>query len=426
MNSALVPPDLDEISDPLLQATSDLENCARVLDLEDWVLLRLRQFEQETSLHTSFPTADRHVHPLTALWVRHSTVRGAPIVPLVVSGDAFLNSVLAKAMRMTWISALYGLETGGGAAAIILDPRQYGEDDLRVAISRVGQSMAPFCAPHLSQSAEAGLSPVVIPEGMNSIEMEWFNASFRGSGNTFTRIAGRLYGPPYLPESDDVGSVENAAAFCLAQLIRCAAGHVTNLRVAIQGFDPVCQNLAHRLQRCGARVVAIADASGGVCDPLGLDPTALIAYIRENEMLVGYPSAEAIVNADLLESACDVLVLANGERQVTAQNAAKIHAGVVLEAASRAISSTAREELSAAGKAIVSNLICGGVRPLYYATESERATLGARTDPWMRRRMHRAWKDIQSAAAKWKVTLSHAAELLAIERVSEVIRARGR
>jgi glutamate dehydrogenase/leucine dehydrogenase len=426
MISALIPPDLDEISDPLFQASSDLESCARVLDLEDWVLLRLRQFEQETSLHTSFRTTEKRVHPLTALWVRHSTVRGAPIVPLVVSGDAFLNSVRAKAMRMTWISALYGLETGGGAAAIILDPRQYGEDDLRVAIGRVGQAMAPFCAPHLSQSAEAGLSPVVIPEGLNSIEMEWLNASFRGAGNTFTRIAGRLYGPPYLPESDDVGSVENAAAFCLAQLIRSAAGHVTNLRVAIQGFDPVCQNLAHRLHRGGARLVAIADASGGVRDPLGLDPTALIAYVRENEVLVGYPSAEAVVNADLLESECDVLVLANGERQITAQNATKIHAGVILEAASRAISSTAREELSAAGKVIVSNLICGGVRPLYYATESERATLGARTEPWMRRRVRHTWATIESAAAKRKIPMSQAAELLAVERVAEVIRARGR
>ncbi len=421
----LLPPDLNDISDPLLEAKAELENCARALDLEDWIVLRLKQFEQETTLHTVFPTADRTAHPLTALWVRHSTVRGAPIVPLCISGEAFLNSVRAKAMRTTWTSALYGLETGGGAAALVVDPREYQESDLREAVKRIGHVMAPFCAPHLSQSADVGLSPTIIPDGLNSIEMEWLNASFRIAGNTYTRIAGRLYGPPYLPESDGVGSVENAVAFCLKELIRCAAGHLRETRIAIQGFDPVCQNLAHRLHRAGARIVAIGDASGALRDPLGLDATALIAYARENEILVGYPSAEAIVNADLLESDCDVLVLASAPRQIASHNAAKIRARAILEAAPRAITAEAKLESSAAGKIIVADHFCDGLRLLYYGSESERAALATHPQSWLRRRIRHTWSEIESAATRWRVPLHHAAELLAVNRVAEVLRARG-
>ncbi|MDT8067563.1 MAG: Glu/Leu/Phe/Val dehydrogenase dimerization domain-containing protein [Terriglobia bacterium] len=442
-NSRIAPPtDLDEISDPLLESTAELERCAHALDLEDWILLGLKQFEQETTLHTIFPsegcakaggrpahTADEKptplIQPLTALWVRHSTVRGAPIVPLSISGSAYLNSVRAKAMRTTWAAALYGLDTGGGAAAIILDPNAYGENGLREAVKRIGQVMAPFCAPHLSQSADVGLSPTIIPDGLNSIEMEWLNAAFRLSGNTYTRIAGRLYGPPFLPESDDVGSVENATAFCLMELIRCATGHLRETRVAIQGFDPVCQNLAHRLHRFGARIVAVADVSGALRDPLGMDPTALIAYTRENELLVGYRPAEAMVNADLLESDCDVLVLASSVRQIAPHNAARVRARSILEVTPHAITPAAKTELSAAGRTIVSDLVCGGLRLLYYGTESQRAIFATRPQPWLRRRIRHTWSEIESAGTKWRVPLHQAAEMLAVDRVSEVLRARG-
>lgn len=421
----LLPPDLNDDPDPLLEANADLENCARVLDLEDWILLRLKQFEQETTLHTVFPLTGKTAHPLTALWVRHSTVRGAPIVPLCMSGRAFLNAVRAKAMHTTWASALYGLETGGGAAAIVIDPSEYEEGKLREAVKRIGYVMAPFCAPHLSQPAEIGLSPTIIPEGMNSIAMEWLNASFRMSGNTYTRIAGRLYGPPFLPESDDAGSVENATAFCLMELIRCAVGRLHDARVAIQGFDPVCQNLAHRLHRAGVRIVAVSDVSGGLRDPLGLDPTALIAYVQANEMLVGYPTADCIINADLLETDCDVLVLAAGARQVASHNDSRIRASVILEAAPQAITPTAKTELSSSGKTIVSDLICGGPRLLYYGSESERATLATRPQPWLRRRIRHTWKEIETAATRWRVPRYQAAQVLAVNRVAEVLRARG-
>ena len=425
IDSQLMPPDLNDTSDPLLESNAELEGCAHALDLEDWILLRLRQFEQETTLHTVFPAGDKSARPLTALWVRHSTVRGAPIVPLAISGNSFLNSVRATAMRTTWAAALYGLETGGGAAAIILDPTQYAEGELREAVKRTGQMMAPFCAPHLTQLADVGLSPTIIPDGLNSIEMEWLNAAFRLSGNSYTRIAGRLYGPPYLPESDDVGSVENTIAFGLLELIRCGTGHLRHTRVAIQGFDPICQNLAYRLHRAGAQIVAIADASGGLRDPLGLDPTALLAYTRENDVLVGYPSAEAIVNADLLESDCDVLVLASGSHQVAAHNVAGVRARAILEVAPRAITAAAKSELSGAGKIIVSDLICGGLRLLYYGSESERATLATRPQPWLRRRIRRTWPEIQSAANRWHLPIHEAAEMVAVNRVAEVLRARG-
>ena len=421
----VLPPDLDESSDPLLDAIAALERCARGLDLEEWIVMRLKQFEQETTLHTVFPADTQSVHPLTALWVRHSTVRGAPIVPLCISGEAYLNSIRAKAMRATWTAALYGLETGGGAAAIVVDPRDYGENELREAVKRIGHLIAPFCAPHLSQPADVGLSPTIIPDGLNSTEMEWLNASFRIAGNTYTRIAGRLYGPPYLPESDDAGSVENATAFCLTELIRCAAGRLRETRVAIQGFDPICQNLAHRLQRAGARVIAVADGSGALRDPLGLDPGALIAYARKNEMLVGCPLGEAIVNAEILECDCDGLVLAAGAHQITSHNASRIRARVILEVSPNAITAAAKSELSAAGKPIVSGLICAGPRLLYYGSEAQRMTFATRPQPWLRRRIRQTWSDIQSAANRWHVPIHQAAEMVAVNRVAEVLRARG-
>jgi glutamate dehydrogenase (NAD(P)+) len=464
-------------ADPLLEVSARLENCARMLDLEAWVLLRLRQFEQETTLHAVFPSASMAptprsaggwparppecaedvAYPLTAFWVRHSTACGPAIVPLSISADAFSNCVRAKAMRMTWTVALYGLDAGGGAGAIILDPSQLTERDLHQAVHRIGQSLATLEGPHPPPLADAGwrgsgipcasrlpqlaeIGPTIIPDGLNPVEMEWLNAAFRAAGNYHTHISGRpsvsmgkrsdndepvspgILRAPHLLPSADAGS---PIAFGLTELIRCSAGHLRDLRVAVQGFDPVCRSLAYRLHRSGARVVAVADASAGVRDPLGLDPAALSSYARENEVLVGYPAAETILNAELLETDCDILVLAAGAHQVSSHNASRIRARAILEAAPHAISSAAEAELSAAGKIVVSDLVCDGISALYYASEIERGARAVRAEPWLRRRVRNTWSEIENVAAKRQAPLYQAADLLAVERVAEVVRAGG-
>jgi glutamate dehydrogenase (NAD(P)+) len=409
---------LDTIFEPTLEATADLERCARFLDLEDWIVLRLRQCEQEITLNTT--TAAR---PLSALWVRHSTARGPAAISLQASRDVTANSERARAMQSTWMSALYGLALGGGAATIILDPNELSESALRDAIHRIGAAIS-----------EVAVNSFIYPKNLNPAEITWLHDSChpersavvsRGVEGPFVSLAmTTTLRAPHLPQSADVGTTtaDDAIAFGLLELIRCSTGKLRDLRIAVQGFDPICRSVMHQLHHSGARIVAVADASGGLRDPLGLDPAALDAHEKRSGMLLGYPAAEAIVNAEVLESDCDVLVLASAAHQVGPQNASRIRARVIVEAAPQAIAAGSKNELSSAGKLILSDLLCGGLAPLYYCTAPDRAQLAASPKPFLRRSIRRMWSSLNQAATRWQLPLNPAAEMLAVQRVAAAIR----
>jgi glutamate dehydrogenase/leucine dehydrogenase len=355
-------------------------------------------------------------------------------------------------MKSTWMSALYGLNFGGGAATIILDSAELNESALRDAIHHIGTSIA-----------EVAGNAVLYPQDLNPVEMQWLHDACTLDKRSLKiaechpeRSAGLsrgVEGPfvsspnphtlraPHLRQSADVGTTttDDSIAFGLLELIRCAtrfrAPHLPlsadmgtqlrDLRIAIQGFDATCQSLMWQLHHAGARIVAVADASGGLRDPLGLAPAALTAYEQRNGMLLGYPGAEAVVNSEVLESECDVLVLASGAHQVATQNASRIRARVLVEVASQAIAASCKTELTSAGKLIVSDLLCGGLVPLYYCTEPDRAQLAASPRPFLRRSVRHMWSQLQRAATRWQLPLHTAAEMLAVQRVAESIRVKG-
>jgi glutamate dehydrogenase (NAD(P)+) len=104
-------------------------------------------------------------------------------------------------------------------------------------------------------------------------------------------------------------------------------------RCVVQGFGNVGGIAAQELFDRGAAVVAVSDVSGGVHDEAGLDLPALRAWAAANGSLAGYPDAEHVSNAELLELPCDVLVLAAREDQVTEENAGRIQARLITEGA---------------------------------------------------------------------------------------------
>jgi glutamate dehydrogenase (NAD(P)+) len=104
-------------------------------------------------------------------------------------------------------------------------------------------------------------------------------------------------------------------------------------RCVVQGFGNVGGIAAAELAQKGATVVAVSDLSGGVHDETGLDLARVSAWVAEHGSLDGYPGAEHVTNAELLELPCDILVLAAREDQVTGENAGRIEARLVAEGA---------------------------------------------------------------------------------------------
>jgi glutamate dehydrogenase/leucine dehydrogenase len=404
--TGLMPPqfELDHPQDPLLTATLELERCARLLDLEDWIVERLRHCEQEVVFNFLLPNDKGESRPATGLWVRHCTATGPAVASFQISRNAYRNSLCANAMRNTWLCALYGLNHGGAAAALIVDSQKHTERELRRAIYAFANASKDF----------AEKSAFLVPEGVHEVEIEWLAAGLE------TEKRPR----PYLVGKAAANAEDDQVTIGVAELIHCAEGNLKQ-RVAVQGFDETVQPLIEYLQRHEARVVAVSDASGGVRHDLGLDTQALKEHVQQHGVLLGYPEAEAVLNADVLETECDVLVLAGSERQIGTHNAKKIRAGVLVELAPGAVTEEAEQTLSVGGKLILPNLICADPEMLRAAAAAERGGPGSRSKGWMRRVIREMWRGVSEAAAGWNVSIAEASRALAVQRVAAVLRAQG-
>jgi glutamate dehydrogenase (NAD(P)+) len=118
----------------------------------------------------------------------------------------------------------------------------------------------------------------------------------------------------------------------------------------VQGLGNVGYYAAKFLQEGGARLVGLAEMEGAIHDPRGLDVDAVMAHRRETGSILGFPGAEVLATSALaLEVDCDILIPAALETQITAENAKRIKAKIIAEAANGPTTAEANDMLQAGG-----------------------------------------------------------------------------
>ena len=140
-------------------------------------------------------------------------------------------------------------------------------------------------------------------------------------------------------------------------------------KVIIQGFGNVGYHATKFLMEADARVIGIIEIDGAIHNPQGLDIEKIAMHRAETGSIRSYPNAELIVNPnDGLELECDILVPAALENQLTAENAPRIKASIVAEAANGPTTPAADEILQERGIMIIPDtfLNAGGVTVSYF------------------------------------------------------------
>jgi glutamate dehydrogenase (NAD(P)+) len=140
-------------------------------------------------------------------------------------------------------------------------------------------------------------------------------------------------------------------------------------RVIVQGLGNVGSYAAHFLQKAGAVIVGLAELGGGVYDANGIDLRHATRHFHENGSLAGFAGGRFFEDpAVLLEQACDILVPAALENQITAANASRIQARIVAEAANGPVDHEAERILHERGILVLPDLYlnAGGVTVSYF------------------------------------------------------------
>jgi len=140
-------------------------------------------------------------------------------------------------------------------------------------------------------------------------------------------------------------------------------------RVVIQGLGNVGYFAAKFFQEAGAVLVGLAESEGAIANPKGLDLEKVMAHRRERGTLLDAPGAINLARReDALELECDILIPAALERQITAENASRIKAKIVIEAANGPTTNEADEILSRRNIMVVPDayINAGGVTVSYF------------------------------------------------------------
>jgi glutamate dehydrogenase (NAD(P)+) len=204
-------------------------------------------------------------------------------------------------------------------------------------------------------------------------------------------------------------------------------------RVAVQGFGNVGSWAAHELAERGAAVVAVSDVRGGIVHPEGLDVAKAIATVRAGGSVVhlaGSDGIEPLSNAELIELDVDVLIPAAVESVITEDNADRVRARIVVEAANHPTTPGADKILRDRDVLVVPDILAnaGGVTGSYFEWTQNIQQFTWKEDRFLAEladRLAKASHDTLAFAREHGVTLRQAAFAIGIRRVADATRLRG-
>ena len=293
-------------------------------------------------------------------------IRYAPVVDQA--------EVEALAALMSYKCALVDVPFGGSKGGVALNPREFEVDELEAITRRCARELTRkgFLSPALNVPApDMGTGPremAWIADEYRSLHPEDINALACVTGKPVTQggIPGRIeatgrgvqYGlQGFFRHSDDVRRAG-------------LDGGLAGKRFVIQGFGNVGYHAARFLEEedC-VRIVAIIERDGAIVNEQGLRAQDVGSYMTTHSGVEGFPDARFVRDGrSVLEMDCDVLLPAALEAQITAENAPRIQARVIAEAANGPVTYEADQILKKRGVVMIPDvyLNAGGVTVSYF------------------------------------------------------------
>ena len=215
----------------------------------------------------------------------------------------------------------------------------------------------------------------------------------------------------------------------LAQMRRMAI-NPQGATVVVQGFGNVGSVAAQMFVDAGCCVTAISDVTGAYHNPKGIDIKGAVAYSQEHHSLDGYRGGKKITNEALLELPCDVLVPAALEKQLTIENASRVSAKLIVEAANGPTTPEADHIFVQRGIEVIPDIVAnaGGVTVSYFEWAQDRAGYfwkEAEVNERLADVMLENFAKVCELSQFRSVPLRTAAYMLAIDRVVQSMNMRG-
>jgi glutamate dehydrogenase (NAD(P)+) len=304
------------------------------------------EFGPETILEVYDPKTG--MHGFTVLF---NTALGPGKGGIRMSPSASKEEAFGLARAMAWKCALAELPFGGGKSVIIANPKELTAEKKKEIVHAFAKAIKPISPSRYVAAPDIAMAE----EEMRIIAKENGHKSVTG-------------------KPADIGGIPHelgSTGFGVAIATKVAAEHIgLNLKgatVAIEGFGNVGTFTMKFLTEWGAKVVAVSDSKGAVCNPKGLDYQKLMKAKDETGSVVNYADGKKHDCKELFELHVDILIPGALPDVITKDNVDKIKAKIVVEAANIPTTPELEQKLHEKGILVVPDFVAnaGGVISSY-------------------------------------------------------------
>jgi len=289
------------------------------------------------------------------------------------SEDANEDEVKALAALMTYKCAVMDVPFGGAKGAVKINPKNYTLQELEQITRRYTSELIKknFIGP--------GVDVPAPDYGTGQREMSWiadtYSAFHPGQIDALACVTGKP-----VSQGGVRGKLEATGRGVFFGL-REVCNHSDDMkqlglqkglegkRIVVQGLGNVGYNAAQFCQQGGAIIIALAEYEGAIYNPKGLDVEAVMKHRKETGSLLNFPGANNLnTREEALEVDCDILIPAALENQITEENAHRVKAKILAEAANGPTTARAAEILLRRGVLVIPDIYlnAGGVTVSYF------------------------------------------------------------
>lgn len=285
------------------------------------------------------------------------------------------EEVMALAALMTYKCALVDVPFGGAKGGVAISTREYTPEQLQQITRRYTMEL-------IKKNLIGPSQDVPAPDyGTGEREMAWILDTYLTfKGGTEMDAAGCVTGKPVntygirgRTEATGRGVFYGTRELCNDERVMSKLGMSLGIKgktMVIQGLGNVGSYTGMISQKeGGAIVVGVAEMEGTIVSDQNIDIEALIAYRKENKTILGFPGTRTLENQkDWVAIDCDILVPAALESQITADNADRVKAKIISEAANGPVTADAEEILLKKGIMLIPDMYinAGGVTVSYF------------------------------------------------------------
>ncbi len=349
------------------------DKAAKYTKWDNGLLQQIKECNSVYQMRFPIKRDDGSMEVIEAYRVQHSHHKTPCKGGIRFAAEVNQDEVMALAALMTYKCAIVNVPFGGGKGGIKINPRAYSTYELEKITRR-------YTAELIKKNFIGPGTDVPAPDyGTGEREMAWILDTYAAMHPGEIDAAGCVTGKPVTQggvrgrrEATGLGVFFGLREVCNMPDIMSKLGLTTGVegkKVIVQGLGNVGYHSAKFFQDGGAKIIALAEYEGAIYNLDGLDVDAVFAHRKASGSILNFAGATNFAkNKDALEMECDILIPAALENVIDGENAPRVKAKLIGEAANGPLTPDADDVFAKKGILVVPDMYlnAGGVTVSYF------------------------------------------------------------